>query len=249
MTWNVCAGTNSACPLYRGGVHELGWRVARYAVGRPIKPDVIFLQEFCSGAGAPLERWLEELTGRPWSVSSWGLVAADGSPYACHPDYQGRDRGAQSVTVAVAQDAARFEAHPLSSPPWYVRRAALCAAYAGIRVCGTHLSSGRADDDRQPGAPYRTRQVEELLALKAGLLGGDLNLTPGHPALRGAYRTYRECDPRNRWTYTASGKTASGKAASRKLDYLFAARVKRCHLGPADAPSDHRPLYVLMEGP
>src|SRR5688500_15445257 len=109
MTWNACGGTNSACPLYQAGVHQLAWTAARYAVGGSIKAEVVFLQEFCTGASKPLEQALEEQTGQPWSVGEWGLSTAEGKPYSCHPDYQGRDRGVQSVTVAVMGDGVAFQ--------------------------------------------------------------------------------------------------------------------------------------------
>ncbi|GAA3443800.1 hypothetical protein Pve01_35370 [Planomonospora venezuelensis] len=85
MTWNACAGTNPACRLYRAGSQELVGSVGQHAVSQPIKPDVVFLQEFCTGADRALELGLEQRTGRKWSVRSWGLVSGDGAPYACHP--------------------------------------------------------------------------------------------------------------------------------------------------------------------
>lgn len=235
MTWNVCAGTNANCALYRTTAQELAWTVSGQSRGS----DVIFLQEFCTGATWDLEQGLEFATGRQWTVRSWGLTGPDGSPYACHPDRNGRPRGAQSVTVAVAGDEAAFSTHKLTSPPWYVGRAVMCARLTGVKVCGTHLSSGRADDDRQPGSPYRTKQVNQLLAAAGprAVFGGDLNTQPGHPAIAPAYRGFDECDASMRATHD------NGK----KLDYLFAPKgtITACRLGPLNG-SDHRPLFVKV---
>jgi len=262
LTWNVCAGTNPACALYRAGAQELAWNIGQYAVRGPIRADVIFLQEFCAGATGTLEHWLEARTGRPWTVGSWSLPAADGTPYACHPDHLGRPRGAQSIAVAVAGHAADFRVHALSSPPWYVRRGVLCATVGAIRVhaCNTHLSAGTAYDDRQPGAPYRTRQIRRLIeaAAKRGhraIFGGDLNVAPpdsgtgsaaGRRAIAPAYHGHRECDQRGgertgRWTHTGAG-------GRKKLDYLFAppGTVRRCHVERRVTLSDHRPLSVTL---
>ncbi|MEU4546082.1 endonuclease/exonuclease/phosphatase family protein [Nonomuraea dietziae] len=239
MTWNVCTGTNAACELYRRSPQELAWHISDHLLG---DPDVIFLQEFCTGATGTLEQWLEWRTGRSWTVRSWGLTTAQGRPYDCHPDRNGRPRGAQSVTVAVADHVAAFETVPLTSPPWFARRAALCATIPAVKVraCGTHLSSGMANDDAQRGAPYRHKQVRQLMAAapKAGhtsVFGGDLNLTPGRVA---AYGSYDECDPRMRWTYLKK----------RKIDYLFApkGRVLRCWVDGKAKGSDHLPMAVRV---
>lgn len=236
MTWNVCAGTNSVCGLYRSTTQELAWAVSRQAVAS----DVVFLQEFCTGGTWDLEQGLEFATGRQWTVRSWGLTGADGSPYACHPDRNGRPRGAQSVTVAVASGQAAFTTRRLASPPWYVGRAVLCARLSSVKVCGTHLSSGRSDDDHQPGSPYRTRQIRQLLA-EAGpraIVGGDLNAQPGHRAIAPLYAAFDECDARMRPTHD------NGK----KLDYLFAPKgtVVSCRVGLPGDGSDHRPLFVKV---
>lgn len=258
MTWNVCTGTNSACRFYRAGPVELAHHIGTYALNQPIKPDLIFLQEFCTGADAALEQWLEQRTGRNWTIGSWGLVSHDGSPYACHPDRLGRPRGAQSIAVAVAGDAVSFAIHPLPAPPWYVKRAALCATIPARKVhaCGTHLSSGAQYDDRQPGAPYRTRQIRRLLdiAAKPGhrtVVGGDLNVAPpdsgygsaaGRRAIVPVYRAYQECDQRG--TRRTGRWTREGK----KLDYLFAPKgtVRRCHVEREVTLSDHKPVYARM---
>ncbi|MFG1948998.1 endonuclease/exonuclease/phosphatase family protein [Nonomuraea sp. NPDC048826] len=262
LTWNVCAGTNSLCALYRAGALELAWNISGHAIGGPVRPDVIFLQEFCSGATATLERTLEIRTGRPWTVGSWSLQDAGGAPYLCHPDRLGRPRGAQSIAVAVADHRAVFRTHPLPFPPWYVRRAVLCATIGAIRVhaCNTHLSSGAAYDDRQPGAPYRTRQIRRLLDVAArpghrAVFGGDLNVAPpdgrvggaaGRRAAAAAYRDHRECDQRGasragRWTH-------DGSTGRKKLDYVFAppGSVRRCHVDHPVTLSDHRPLYAEL---
>lgn len=262
MTWNVCAGTNGNCGLYRASVDELARSVGRYAVDQPIKPDVIFLQEFCTGADRPLELWLERRTGRRWSIRSWGLVSGTGAPYACHPDRLGRPRGAQSVAVAVASDSVTFESSPLTGPPWYVTRGVVCATIPArrVRACGTHLSSGERYDDRQPGAPFRTRQIRELMdhATRPGhwtIFGGDLNVSPpdsgsgsaaGRRAIVPAYRTYQECDQNGpgrtgRWTHRDRG-------GQKKLDYLFFPKgaARSCLLAPPTAQSDHRPLLLKV---
>ncbi|TMR98624.1 endonuclease/exonuclease/phosphatase family protein [Nonomuraea basaltis] len=256
MTWNVCTGTNSACRLYRAGAVELAGNIGTYALNQPVKPDVIFLQEFCTGAAGTLELWLEQRTGRKWTIGSWDLVSHDGTPYACHPDRLGRPRGAQSIAVAVAGDAATFETHPLPAPPWFVKRAALCATIPARKVhaCGTHLSSGAQYDDRQPGAPYRTRQIKRLLeiAVKPGhrtIVGGDLNVAPpdsgygsaaGRRAIAPVYRAYQECDQRG------ARRTGRRTRESRKIDYLFAPKgtVRRCHVEHSVTLSDHQPVYV-----
>lgn len=257
MTWNVCTGTNSDCPFYRAGPVELANTIGTYALNQPIKPDVIFLQEFCTGADGALELWLEQRTGRKWTIGSWGLVSHDGSPYACHPDRLGRPRGAQSIAVAVAGEAT-FAVHPLPAPPWYVKRAALCATIPARKVhaCGTHLSSGAQYDDRRPGAPYRTRQIRRLLeiAAKPGhrtVLGGDLNVAPpdsgygsaaGRRAVAPVYRAYEECDQRGRH------RTGRRTREDKKLDYLFAPKgtVRRCHVERDVTLSDHKPVYVKL---
>ncbi|WP_203988897.1 endonuclease/exonuclease/phosphatase family protein [Sphaerisporangium rufum] len=262
MTWNTCAGTNSDCGLYRADAATLGETVARYATDRPIRPGVILLQEFCTGADDALRRALTARTGRSWSVRSWALPGADGAPYLCHPDRAGRPRGAASIVLAVADEPVTFQVFPLPSPPWYVGRAVLCATLPGrkVRVCGTHLSSGRADDDRQPGAPYRTRQVTELMAHAAvpgyrSVFGGDLNIAPpdsgdgtaaARRAIAPAYRAYQECDRRG--TARTGQWTHRNQAGTKKLDYLFAphgTRV-RCDLAPLTPLSDHRPLYLRV---
>ncbi|WP_214327387.1 endonuclease/exonuclease/phosphatase family protein [Nonomuraea sediminis] len=240
MTWNACAGTNSLCPLYGATASELAWNV----VQRAGDAQVIFLQEFCTGADAALEGLLESRTGHGWSVRSVALTGADGRPYSCHPDRLGRARGTQSVTVAVADPAAAFRSYPLTSPPWYVKRYALCATLPSIKVrgCTSHLSVGWSLDDRQPGAPYRTKQVRELMAVAdrpgyTTVFGGDFNLRPGAHALIPAYRAYQECDARRRATH------ANGK----KLDYLFVRKgaVSACQVVKG-APSDHLPLVLKM---
>jgi endonuclease/exonuclease/phosphatase family metal-dependent hydrolase len=263
MTWNVCTATNPVCGLYRADEHELARRIAERAVSGPIRPEVIFLQEFCTGAARAVELRLERATGRAWSMRWWALTSADGAPYPCRPDRRGRSRGAQSIAVAVAEPehAVDFTVHPLPAPPWYVRRAAQCVTIRARRVhaCGAHLSAGTRYDDRGPGAPYRTRQIARLLALAAKpghhvVFGGDLNVAPpdaaphrpGGDAVAPAYRDYAECDQAGpartgRWTYHGDGIRA-------KLDYLFAARgrIRACHLPEADRLSDHRPLYMRV---
>ncbi|GII97611.1 hypothetical protein Ssi02_78420 [Sinosporangium siamense] len=262
MTWNVCAGTNAACLLYRADPQQLAQKVGDYAVNQPIKPDVIFLQEFCTGADRALELGLRQRTGRAWTVRSVALTSNTGVPYACHPDKLGRSRGNQSVTVAVASGKVSFQSHPLSSPSWYVKRAVLCATITGKRahVCGTHLSAGTQYDDGQPGAPYRTKQIKELIALAAKpghhtVFGGDLNVSPpgsgygsaaGRRAVVPAYQAYRECDQRGgsrtgRWTHSSGGKR-------KKLDYLFAPKSssRQCHVAPPTSLSDHRPVYLKV---
>ncbi|MFI6395793.1 endonuclease/exonuclease/phosphatase family protein [Nonomuraea sp. NPDC050547] len=235
MTWNVCAGTNASCSLYRRTAPEIARAVGTQA-GRGT--DVLFLQEFCTGADAALEGWLENATGRAWTVRSWGLQSQHGTPYACHPDLLGRPRGTQSVTIAVAGPAT-FETHALSSPPWSVKRAALCADLPRhrVRACTSHLSVGLPYDDRGPGAPYRTKQVRELFALTAKdrtpVVGGDLNLRPDSRALAPVYARYQECDPRRRPTMRA-----------KKLDYLFTTRVLGCRLDSRTTVSDHQPLHL-----
>ncbi|MDF5757692.1 endonuclease/exonuclease/phosphatase family protein [Spongiactinospora sp. TRM90649] len=256
MSWNVCAATNPACAFYRMSPQELAWNIGRQAVTGQIRPDVIFLQESCTGADLALELALEWRTGRQWTVRSWGLTTAwDGRPYACHPDRQNRPRGTQGVTVAVAGPGAVFTVHPLTAPSWYVRRAAICAVVPAVRVnaCGTHLSSGLSVDDRQAGAPYRTRQIRELraLAVRRGyvpIFGGDLNMTPRRPAVAALYRAYGECDgaANGRWTYQQART-----GALRKIDYLFAPRgsVRRCHVDHGATGSDHRPIYAEIALP
>ncbi|WP_170222875.1 endonuclease/exonuclease/phosphatase family protein [Nonomuraea turkmeniaca] len=257
MTWNVCTGTNSDCRLYRASSVELAETIGTYALNQPVKPDVIFLQEFCTGATGTLKSWLEQRTGRRWTIGSWGLLAGGGAPYACHPDRLGRPRGAQSIAVAVAGDAT-FKIHPLPAPPWYVKRAAVCATVPARKVhaCGTHLSSGAQYDDRQPGAPYRTRQLKRLLELatKPGyraIIGGDLNVAPpdsgygsaaGRRAVVPFYRAYQECDQRG------ARRTGRWTREGKKLDYLFAPKgtVRRCHVDRRVTLSDHKPVYVKL---
>ncbi|MGV9302201.1 endonuclease/exonuclease/phosphatase family protein [Nonomuraea sp. NPDC003727] len=263
MTWNVCTGTNPACGLYRADAPQLVQAIGEYAVNQPIRPDVIFLQEFCTGADSALELGLRQRTGRKWTVRSFALTSNTGAPYACHPDKLGRPRGTQSITVAVAADTATFQSLPLTTPPWYVKRAVLCATIPAKRVhaCGTHLSVGTAYDDRQPGAPYRTRQIKELMAYAAkpgyhSVFGGDLNVAPpdstngsaaGRRAIMPAYQAYRECDQRGssrtgRWTHSAGERR-------KKLDYLFVTKggTRRCHVPPPTSMSDHTPLYLRVE--
>lgn len=262
MTWNVCTATNPVCGLYRADERQLAQQIGRRVVGGPIRPEIVFLQEFCTGAARSLELWLERATGRPWSLRWQALTAADGRPYPCRPDHLGRPRGAQSIAVAVAEPEHRvaFTTHPLPAPPWYVRRAAQCVTIPARRVhaCGAHLSAGTAYDDRRPGAPYRTRQIEELMALATRpgyhvVFGGDLNVAPPDGGVGGrwaphavapAYREYAECDQSGaartgRWTYRGDGER-------RKLDYLFTAKggVLACHVPGSTGPSDHRPLYL-----
>ncbi|MFC4009512.1 hypothetical protein ACFOY2_19960 [Nonomuraea purpurea] len=56
MTWNVCAGTNSACPLYRAGAVELADAAGRRAVA----PAYRAYQE-CDQRGARRSgRWTRE---------------------------------------------------------------------------------------------------------------------------------------------------------------------------------------------
>ncbi|MFC4592540.1 endonuclease/exonuclease/phosphatase family protein [Sphaerisporangium corydalis] len=262
MTWNVCAGTNPRCGLYRADAEQLARSIGQYAVDRPIKPDVIFLEEFCTGAEGTLERWLEQRTGRRWSIRSWSILSNAGVPYACQPDRLGRSRGAQSITVAVADDAVTFQTLLLDAPPWYVKRAVVCATIPlkRVRACGTHLSSGETYDDREPGAPYRTKQVKDLMAFATQpgywtVFGGDLNVTPpdsgagsaaGRRAMAPAYQAYGECDQRGtsrngQWTHSSGG-------VRKKLDYLFVPKgsMWRCDIAPLTALSDHRPLYIQI---
>lgn len=232
MTWNVCAGTYSSCPLFRRSTAEVAWHVAVLAT----KADVVFLQEFCSGADADLERELEARTGRAWSVKSAGFGHPDGSPYQCSPDWNGRPRGTQSVALAVAEKDVRFEVHALTSPPWGTRRYAICTTDRAF--CTAHFSSGSPYDDRQKGAPYRHKQLGELFKLGKGIVGGDLNLVPR--AAAAAYKGRDECDPRNRWTYVTR---------KRKIDYVFAAdgRMRGCFVDYARRGwSDHVPLHATV---
>ncbi|GAA0936569.1 endonuclease/exonuclease/phosphatase family protein [Nonomuraea longicatena] len=267
MTWNVCAGTNSVCPLYGGTAEHLAESVGGPALAAGA--EVVFLQESCTSAGPALEAWLERRSGRAWSVRSVALTAADGTPYACHPDQAGRPRGAQGVTVAVADPAATFQTHALESPPWFVRRFALCATLPAKRVhaCGTHLSVGHSYDDRQAGAPYRTRQIKGLLGVVAkpghlSVFGGDLNVSPpdsgygaaaGRRAVAPAYRLYQECDQDSgrrtgRWTHTGTGPDGLRR---KKLDYLFAPRgaVRSCGVDKEAKLSDHRAVYLTVSLP
>ncbi|WP_052422894.1 endonuclease/exonuclease/phosphatase family protein [Nonomuraea candida] len=260
MTWNVCTGTNSACRLYRASTVELAEQIGRRALAR--RTEVIFLQEFCTGADGALEGWLEQRTGRRWTLGSWGLTNRDGTPYACHPDRLGRPRGAQSIAVAVAgDDPVRYEVHPLPAPPWFVKRAAICADLPArkVRACGTHLSSGAGYDDRQPGAPYRTKQLRRLLEISAApgyrsVVGGDLNVSPpdsgqgsaaGRRAVAPFYRQYQECDQRG--GRRTGGWTREGK----KLDYLFAPKggVRGCHVERDVTLSDHKPVHLRVALP
>ncbi|MFI7643893.1 endonuclease/exonuclease/phosphatase family protein [Nonomuraea sp. NPDC049400] len=232
MTWNVCAGTYSSCPLFRRTTAELAWHVAVLAT----KADVIFLQEFCTGADADLERELEARTGRAWSIKSAGFAHPDGSSYQCSPDWNGRARGAQSVTLAVAEQDARFEVHALTTPPWGTRRYVVCTADRAL--CTAHFSSGSIYDDRQEGAPYRRRQLRELFKLGRGVVGGDLNLVPRDAAT--AYAGRDECDPRNRWTYVTR---------KRKIDYVFVGdgRMRGCFVDYARKRwSDHVPMHAWV---
>ncbi|NUR83050.1 MAG: hypothetical protein HOY71_03065 [Nonomuraea sp.] len=235
VTWNLCAGTNPACPLFRATGPEMARAVAAVV---PRDAGVVFLQESCTGGDAALRGQLEAATGRAWVVRSVGLTRPDGSPYRCHPDLLGRDRGTQAVTVAVADPAARFATYRLSSPPWSAVRYALCAT-APVRACTSHLSSGLSWDDHQPGAPYRNKQVRELMAAAGprAVVGGDLNLRPH--SLAAVYQGRQECDPRRRATHEGGNK----------LDYLFAPKgtVRGCRV-VRGAPSDHRPL-VLRTAP
>lgn len=234
MTWNVCAGTYSSCPLHRRSTAELAWHVAVLAT----KADVVFLQEFCTGADADLERELESRTGRAWSVKSAGFIEPDGLPYPCSPDWNGRPRGSQGVTLAVTGQDVRFEVHALTSPPWSHRRYAVCTA--DREFCTAHLSSGSIYDDRQKGAPYRHKQLAELFKLGRGVIGGDLNLVPR--AAAAAYKGRDECDPRNRWTYVTR---------KRKLDYVFAGdgRMRGCFVDYARGGwSDHVPMHATVAG-
>ncbi|MFD2351501.1 endonuclease/exonuclease/phosphatase family protein [Nonomuraea ferruginea] len=119
---------------------------------------------------------------------------------------------------------------------------------------------GTPYDDRQPGAPYRTKQIRRLLDIAAkeghrAVFGGDLNAAPpdsrtgaaaGRRAVAPAYRRHRECDQRGgdrtgRWTHLGSG-------GRKKLDYVFAppGAVRRCHVGHGVTLSDHRPLYAEL---
>ncbi|MEV0751516.1 endonuclease/exonuclease/phosphatase family protein [Streptosporangium sp. NPDC050280] len=266
MSWNVCAGTNAGCPLYGRSMREVAAQVGRYATTQPIKPDVIFLQEFCSGGTAVLESLLEQQTGRAWTVRSSILTLRDGSSKGCVPDRQGLSRGDISVTVAVADHAATFQEHGLTSPPWYAKRMALCAMVPARRVnlCGTHLSSSLSYDDAKPEAPFRTRQVKELLAVvsKPGyrtVFGGDLNLAPPDSGQSTAakrrvlvpvYAAYAECDQRGRrdGRWTEKHVREDGGVVKRKLDYLFAPKgsVTRCHVAQDAAVSDHKPIYVKV---
>ncbi|MFI6456007.1 endonuclease/exonuclease/phosphatase family protein [Streptosporangium amethystogenes] len=267
MSWNVCAGTNPGCFFYGRNMREVAVQVGRYATTQPIKPDVIFLQEFCSGGTATLESLLEQQTRRAWTVRSSILTLKDGSPKVCAPDRQGFSRGDIAVTVAVADNAVTFQAHGLTSPPWYAKRMALCAAIPAkrVNVCGTHLSSGLSYDDREPGAPFRTKQVGELLAAAArpgyrAVFGGDLNLAPPDSGqstaakrriLAPVYAAYAECDQNGgrdgRWT--EKHVREDGGVVKRKLDYLFAPRgsVTRCHVAQDAASSDHKPIYVKVD--
>jgi endonuclease/exonuclease/phosphatase family metal-dependent hydrolase len=266
MSWNVCAGTNAGCLFYGRSMQEVAVNVSWYATSQPIKPDVIFLQEFCSDGTAILESLLEQKTERLWTVRSSVLTWRDGSPKVCAPDRQSRPRGNVAVTVAVADNAATFQAHALTSPPWYVKRMALCATIPArtVNVCGTHLSAGLPYDDKEPNAPFRAKQVEELLAAAAkpgyrALFGGDLNLPPpdsGHSTavkrriLAPVYAAHAECDQNDsrdgRWT--EKHVREDGGVSKGKLDYLFAPRgsVIRCHVVQGAAPSDHKPIYVKV---
>ncbi|MGC5010723.1 endonuclease/exonuclease/phosphatase family protein [Streptosporangium sp. DT93] len=264
MSWNVCAGTNPACLLYGRDMREVAVEIGRYATGQAIRPDVILLQEFCSGGTAVLEGVLEQATRRAWTVRSSVLTLKDGSPKVCAPDRQGRPRGDIAVAVAVADHAAVFRAHALTSPPSYAGRMALCAAVPArrVHVCGTHLSSGLSYDDNRPDAPFRRKQVGELLAAVAkpgyrAVFGGDLNLPPPDSRqgtavkrriLAPVYAAYAECDQKGgrsgRWTEKHAGE--NGGVVKRKLDYLFAPRgsVVRCHVAQGAGSSDHKPVYA-----
>ncbi|WP_165970228.1 endonuclease/exonuclease/phosphatase family protein, partial [Nonomuraea terrae] len=147
---------------------------------------------------------------------------------------------------------------PLPAPPWYVARAAICATLSSVKVraCGTHLSVGSSYDDRQAGAPYRTRQIRRLLQVAARpgyrtIVGGDLNVAPpgggyggaaGRRAVVPAYRAYQECDQRG--TRRTGRETRGGK----KLDYLFAPKgsVRRCHVAQEVTVSDHQPVFMKV---
>ncbi|GAA3443799.1 hypothetical protein Pve01_35380 [Planomonospora venezuelensis] len=138
----------------------------------------------------------------------------------------------------------------------------LCATIPAKRIhaCGAHLSSGTANDDRERGAPYRTRQIKELMSHSARpgyrtVFGGDLNVIPpnsgdggaaGRRTVMSAYRAYQECDQHGagrtgRWTH-------SGGKVRKKLDHLFAppGSVRLCRIGQLTPLSDHRPLYIKL---
>jgi endonuclease/exonuclease/phosphatase family metal-dependent hydrolase len=261
MTWNICASHNTECFFYGANHQDVAWKVAWYARSLAIKPDVIMLQEFCSGGTGTLERTLEEKTGRTWTVRSATIKSADGTAKTCASQTgSGASRGNYSIALAVADSAPTISEHALTSPSWYQRRVALCATIPAkkARVCGAHLSSGLSYDDHQAGAPYRTKQVQELMAVAANssgnrpIIGGDLNARPpggagGTAAERAVttrlYDAYQECDQQ--------GDVRNGRAThdnGLKLDYLFAPKgtVTGCFVEQQAASSDHKPVYIKV---
>ncbi|MFI1017213.1 endonuclease/exonuclease/phosphatase family protein [Streptomyces sp. NPDC020965] len=213
MTWNVCANNTKCGWDPQGLVHkglagetelvaEIQGRL-RHSPSDEL-PDVVFLQEFCEKHAAPVERMLEQATGRGWSVRfapiNQRMIDAVGAPSGplvqkqcamIGPEKQ--DRGAYGVALAVPAENVWYQRYDLVSPLPTVgkeeleQRTALCAALPAraLQVCSTHFSAG--DDDAQ--GSVRTQQALDLMAHmnKAGpgyrtVFGGDLNLVPPHPS-------------------------------------------------------------------
>ncbi|GAA3840604.1 hypothetical protein GCM10022226_73860 [Sphaerisporangium flaviroseum] len=262
MSWNICSN-NSACPLYRATTGTVAGTVAGAATNS-FAPDALLLQEFCEKDAKPLELELEGRTGRGWDVRYAPIQyllsgTAVTAQKVCVPDVNNVDRGSYGIALAVPDVNTWYAAAPLTSPPGYEQRTALCAVVESkaLNLCAAHFSSGLSTDD--PDGSYRVQQVSELLASAAkpgyrSVLGGDLNLTPPDSpsgpvpgALAPVYAAYQECDQ----SAHSGARRGTPTAGGSKIDYIFGPRSAgyQCQVGTSNTSSDHKPIYATITIP
>ncbi|MFI6514623.1 endonuclease/exonuclease/phosphatase family protein [Spirillospora sp. NPDC050679] len=248
VTWNVCGDAEPGCRLGSQPA-ELTRRIAQQARttvvgGRKVRPDVLFLQEVCSGHLTALGK-TASMDGWTWAFASNGK--AGGKPRAC-VNGQGQYGVALGVRVRPMTDVRQVR---LPAPQAH-GRATVCATVKAwrTRLCSTQLSSARWDDD--PRGEWRRKQVRQLATLVGHgrvVIAGDFTERPQSKTLDPLYRDYAECDqgpdPRD------GAKTLQdwqGRAVE-KTDYLFTTKSASVSCGVATTPtqfSDHRPMSARV---
>ncbi|MFC8508799.1 endonuclease/exonuclease/phosphatase family protein [Streptomyces sp. NPDC057411] len=201
VSWNACSNDNSACPLDNAEVGTVADTVGDRA--RNAAADVMFVQEFCEKAAAPLESGLEQRAvggSSSWSVRFapiYRKLKATGFPAQkhCANSATGADRGAYGTAVAVPGENVWYRSWTLPSRDTAEQRPLLCATVPsqGTAYCGGHFSAGITGDDvyqaganEHPTGYYRNLQartaVEQATMLRGRgyqvVLGGDLNASP-----------------------------------------------------------------------
>ncbi|WP_067485322.1 endonuclease/exonuclease/phosphatase family protein [Actinomadura hibisca] len=247
VTWNVCGDAEPGCRLGSQPA-ELTRRIVQQAGtavvgGRKVRPNVLFLQEICSGHLTTLGR-SAAMDGWSWAFAP--NTKADGKPRACV-----NGQGQYGVALGVRAKAVDVRQAQLPAPPAH-GRAAVCATVNmwRARLCSAQLSSARWDDD--PRGEWRRKQTRQLASLAGQgrvVIAGDFTDRPDGKPLDPLYRDYAECDQGPEARDGASTLQDWQGRAVAKTDYLFTTKSASISCGVAGTPtttSDHRPMAARV---